>query len=133
MVSPLSPGNYPFGFFDFEIGCVPPYGTVTLTMIFPSTLPPNTVWVKVHDGTYSEIIPTSVAGNMLILTLTDADGDGFVNDPGGPKLPANHARPVGGYIEPADKLIVVAPYLALFGAIAAAVVMSRKKLRELGS
>jgi len=42
------------------------------------------------------------------------------------------AAPVGGFIEPADKLAIFAPYLALFGLVAIAVVIAKpwKKTRD---
>jgi hypothetical protein len=49
------------------------------------------------------------------------------NDPNFQPLPALPAGPVGGFMEPVNKLAVLAPYLALFGVIATVSVVVRKK------
>jgi hypothetical protein len=41
-------------------------------------------------------------------------------------FPIHVGAPVGGFVEPMNKLTVFAPYLALFGVVAAAVVVWKK-------
>jgi TolB protein len=68
--------------------------------------------------------------------IMNADGSGETdltpgmldaNDPNFQPLPALPAGPVGGFMEPVNKLAVLAPYLALFGVIATVSVVVRKK------
>ena len=91
-----------------------------MTVTFPSELPADTVWIKVKDNAYSIITPTLVAGNTLTLTLVDSDGDGVISDPGGPGVLGG---PVGGYVEPVNKLSIITPYVASFGVIATVAVV----------
>jgi hypothetical protein len=122
LVSPLPEGDYPYGFFSFAISGLSPDGTVIREVVFPGgDLPEDVVWVKVEENTY-RVINVEAAGATLTLTLT-ADQGGNAVDPGGPGVlagptPGSLPRPVGGFIEPADKLAVFAPYLALFGIVA---------------
>ncbi len=44
-----------------------------------------------------------------------------------PAPPTQAGPPVGGFVEPVNRLTVFAPYLALFGAIAAVAVVVWKK------
>jgi hypothetical protein len=59
------------------------------------------------------------------LTFT-ADASDMITDPGGraiPTVPPPSAGPVGGVVEPVNKLAVFAPYVALFGIMAAVTVV----------
>ncbi len=52
---------------------------------------------------------------------------------GTPAPPAKMGPPVGGFVEPVNKLGIVAPYLALFGAIAAVAIVVVKPSKKRGN
>ncbi len=70
-----------------------------------------------------------------IITLTfTASASGTITDPGGPAtLTVLPARPVGGVVEPVNKLTLLTPYLVVFGVVAAVavVIVTNRKRREL--
>jgi hypothetical protein len=45
---------------------------------------------------------------------------------------ASYSPPVGGFVEPVDKLTIFAPYLAVFGLVAAVAVVATKPWRREG-
>jgi hypothetical protein len=127
LVSPLPEGDYPYGFFSFAISGLSPGGTVIIEVVFPGgDLPEDVVWVKVEENTY-RVINVEAVGATLTLTLT-ADQEGDAVDPGGPGVLAGSVPgPVGGFLEPVNKLAVFASYLALFAVVASVAVVFWKR------
>jgi len=84
---------FPHGFYDWTVTGLTPSQTITMTMIFPQSVPAGAQYWKVIDGTWVDV--TSLLGdndgdNVLTLTITDGglgDADGIANgnisDPGG--------------------------------------------------
>ncbi len=95
---PPSGTNLFYGLFSFDITGIIPGSSATLTMTFPSNIPPGTTYWKYQSGhipTWYSITPDSINGNELKLTLTDGgigDSDntanGIISDPGAPSLPS---------------------------------------------
>ena len=91
--------DFPHGLFSFDICCLNPGATITVTITLPSAVPVGTQYWKCQNGNWVDC--TSLLGddngdNILTLTLTDgglgdADelADGKIADPGGPAV----ARP----------------------------------------
>ncbi len=85
------------------------------------------------DGT--KIVFMTERDSVLIM---NADGSGVhdltptmprAGQPDWQRLPAAPVAPVGGFLEPVNKLAVLAPYLALFGMVAAVAVVFWKRPR----
>lgn len=91
---------FPHGLVDFVLINGTPGSSATVTLTFPSALPPGSVWWKYGP---TATTPTAhwypypgavIAGNTVTLTITDdGDGDdayttpGQIADPGGPGVP----------------------------------------------
>jgi hypothetical protein len=123
-----------------------PAQTVTVTITLPTAIPPGDfAYYKCHNEAWSQL-PSNQASldatrKIITLTLTDGatpdDSDGLVNgqisDPGGPAIsvvPPQSAGPVGGVVEPVNKLTVYAPYLAIFGIVAAVAIVVVKPWKK---
>ena len=115
--------TFPHGMFSFQICCLTPGQTVTLTVTLPSAVPVGTLWWKYHNGQWSSLPNLDDNGNSTMkIRLTDggtgdSDGleDGFITDPGGPGNPMT----VGWETSPINKLAVLAPWVTLLAAILA--------------
>lgn len=128
--------TFPYGFFTFRITGLAVGQTVTVTLTLPSDLPTAASYWKYHasEGGWIQIPMGSNDGdNVITITLVDGglgDDDGIANgvivDQGGPGVPVP-VVPVGGVLTPVNKLVVFAPYLALFGVVAAVAVVVWKK------
>ena len=129
-VSPAPPAGltFPYGLFSFIIGEYPPGTTVYVTITLPSPLPAGSFsYWKFQSGAWTQFSSASLEPTRTIITLTfTADASGMITDPGGPAIltgPPPSAGPVGGAVEPVNKLTVIAPYLAVFGMVAAVAVI----------
>jgi hypothetical protein len=131
--------QFPVGLFSFTINTdtgFPAGQTVTVTITLASALPAGdfSYW-KVHGGSWVRL-PSGQASlssdrKTITLILTDGaspdDDDGAANrvivDPGGPAIAvAPTGAPVGGFMQPVNKLAVFAPYLFLGLAVLAVIV-----------
>jgi parallel beta-helix repeat protein len=117
-ISPRPAATFPHGLFSFNITCLTPGATVTVTVTLPSAVPAGTQWWKYDPSTHAWYsLPTSISGNNVTFALIDGtypgDLDAAVNsvivDPGGPGNPI----PVGGEWAPINTLQLLAPYIAL--------------------
>ncbi len=117
--------SFPHGFFSFDICCLEPGETVTVTITLPDNVPATTEYWKYQDGQWIDM--TSLLGdndndNVLTLTLTDGglgDDDGLANgeivDQGGPGF----FIPVGGEAYLVSHVSLMLPWIALAIAIIA--------------
>ena len=113
----------PHGLFSFQVVGLANGQQVTITVELPTAVPAGTRWWKYHSGQWHDYnVPITVAGNTITITLTDGgpgdadlSEDGIITDPGGPGYPLA----VGWETYPVNKAAVMAPWLALFGAIIA--------------
>ncbi|VVB92403.1 S-layer protein [uncultured archaeon] len=97
--APPEGANLYYGLFRFNITGVGLGGSVTLTLTFPDNLPVDTTYWKyganaTNAAPHWYIIPSTINGNTLTLTLTDGvDGDddlaanGRIRDDSGPSIP----------------------------------------------
>jgi len=94
-VSPTPSGcpvYLPYGVFSFNISCIDPGQTVTVTVTLPGPVPAGSVWWKYQNGSwYSLPIGDDDGDNIITITLTDGgqgDADeaanGQIIDDGGP-------------------------------------------------
>ncbi len=123
--------TFPHGMFEFQICCLTPGQTVTVTIELPEDVPMGYVWWKYQDGEWYWLPnETDDGDNIMTITLVDgglgdADGvaDGFIRDPGGPGNPEPDPDPapiaVGWEGSGVDKVAVMAPWIALFAAMIA--------------
>jgi hypothetical protein len=128
---PAAAGTFPDGLFSFTVSGLSPGQTVTVTITLSSPLPAGTFsYWKLQSGVWSQFSSASLDSTRTIITLTfTASGSGTVTDPGGPAFPSvvTTSAPVGGFVEAVNKVAVFAPYLALFGIVAAVAVVVWKK------
>ncbi len=137
-VSPAPPAGltFPDGLFSFTISGLAPRATVTVTLKLPAPLPAGSFsYWKFQSGVWSQYSSASLDSTRTIITLTfTASASGTITDPGGPAIvpPPPSARPVGGVVEPVNKLTLLTPYLAFFGVVAAVavVIVTDRKRRE---
>ena len=135
--------NFPHGFFSFDICCLEPGETATVTIELPDNVPVGTQYWKYHasEGGWIEIPMGSDDGDDVItITLVDGglgDDDGLANglivDSGGPgQPPPPPPVGVGGEAYPVSKLGILAPWLALVAAImaGAAIFMRRRRAQR---
>jgi len=135
---------FPHGLFSFMVEGLQSGGSVVVTITLPSPVPVGTQYWKYgptpDDHTphwYQLPVGDNDGDNAITITLVDGglgDDDlaanGVVVDIGGPAIPRAPARPpVGGVVTPVNKLCILAPYLALFGVIAAVAVVVGRDLR----
>ena len=114
--------TFPHGMFSFQICCLTPGQSVTLTVTLPSNVPVGTVWWKYDNGRWYSLPNLNDNGdNIMVIRLTDggvgdSDGaaDGFITDPGGPGNPMT----VGWDGSPTSKAAVMIPIIGLLAAIA---------------
>lgn len=99
--NPPAGQSFPYGVFGFTALSCGTGGTVTITLTYPQNLPPDTKYWKQIGGSWVDwTSQVTIAGNTVVLTLTDgAYGDtnplaGVISDPSGPAVPL--ATPVGG-------------------------------------
>ena len=111
----------PHGMFSFEICCIPPGGTVTLTVTLPDPVPLGTRWWKYQNGSWYWLpIGSDDGDNIITVTLQDGgQGDedavlGQITDDGGPGTGA-----VGWETYPTNKVRVLLPWIVLGAAIIA--------------
>jgi hypothetical protein len=123
-VPPGAPAGitFPHGMFSFQICCLTPGETVTLTVTLPSKVPIGTRWWKYQAGSwYSLPIGDDDGDNVITVTLQDGGaGDedsvpGQITDDGGP----GWGLGVGWETQSVNKLAVMTPWLALLAAILA--------------
>jgi hypothetical protein len=91
-----APTTFPFGLLDFVLLACNPGSTVTLSVQFPGTIPPGSVYWKygptsAQPAPHWYVLPASIAGNTVTFSITDGglgDDDlaanGTVVDQGGP-------------------------------------------------
>jgi hypothetical protein len=87
---------FPEGLFNFTIQGLPPGGSVTLTVTFPSALPAGIIWVNVMNRNLLgngivelRQLPASqvhIDGNNMTLTVTNASAEGVISLVGGPAI-----------------------------------------------
>jgi hypothetical protein len=116
------PGNFPDGFFSFNITGLQLGETVYVTITLPSNYAPTQYW-KYHasEGGWKQIPMTNLGPSQIKITLQDGglgDDDltqnGVIVDQGGPT-----GYPVGWETYPISRARVLAPWIALIVAIAA--------------
>ncbi len=92
------PENVAFrwGFIDFSVSGLEPYGSVDVTLVLPEHPPAGARYWKYEDDRYFPVEDASIQGREVTLTLTDHDGDGVVVDPGAVGVPATAAPSSGG-------------------------------------
>ena len=122
--APAAGVTFPHGMLNFTICCIPPGGTVTLTVTLPAAVPVGTVWWKYQNGGWYSLPNLSNDGDaIMVISLTDGgsgDGDavlGQITDDGGPGNPGA----VGWETRPINKVRVLLPWIALIAAIIAGV------------
>jgi hypothetical protein len=120
---------FPDGLFSFTISGLSPGATVTVTVTLSSPLPAGSFsYWKFQSGAWSQFSSASLDSTRTIITLTfTADASGTVTDPGGPVIVP---PPVGGVVEPVNKLAVFAPYVALLGLVSAVTVVVAKPWKK---
>jgi parallel beta-helix repeat protein len=119
---PNCPAALPHGLFSFNITGLTPGQNVTITVELPDPVPVGTKWWKYQNGSwYSLDLGSDDGDNTITVVLQDGvfPGDedsiaGQITDDGGPGTGS-----VGWETYPIDKLVVMAPWIALFGAIVA--------------
>lgn len=137
-VPPPAGWSFPFGVLElhFRVVQTPP-GFVTITIEFPQPFgagafaywkldPSTNTWVQM-PGTQ---VWLSSDRTTVILTLMDNHypddtnlvDPGSIYDPGAPAI-AHIGAPVGGLMEPVNKLSIIAPYMVLLGVILAVTVI----------
>ena len=128
--------TFPHGMFAFQICCLTPGQTVTLTVTLPSAVPVGTVWWKYDNGRWYSLPNLNDNGNnTMVIRLTDGgtgDSDsipGQITDPGGPGNPLT----VGWDGSPVNKAAVVAPWIALLAAMmaGASLLVSRRRRAQI--
>ena len=101
--TPPPPGNYPLGFFSWDITGFAPSKSVTVTITSPTTLHTQSHYFKLVGGTWVSI-PVSVHGNTITFTISDNgpfDGNptvGVISDPGAVVNPTDGKVTGGGNI-----------------------------------
>jgi len=125
--APAAGVTFPHGMFNFTICCIPPGGTVTLTVTLPAAVPVGTVWWKYQNGGWYSLPNLSNNGDaIMVISLTDGgsgDGDavlGQITDDGGPGNPGAGGA-VGWETYPVSKMHVLLPWIVLLAAIVAGV------------
>lgn len=130
-VPPPAGWSFPFGVLELHFSAVlTPPGIVTITIEFPQPFgagafaywkldPSTNTWVQMPG---IQVLLGSDR-TTVILTLIDNhypddtnSADALIDDPGASAIgPAG--APVGGFMEPVNKLSIIAPYMALLGVI----------------
>ena len=134
---PNEPVDLPYGVFSFDISCIDPGETVTVTIVLPGPVPRGASWWKYQNGSwYSLPIGDDDGDNTITVTLTDnGQGDedstlGQISDDGGP----GGGGAVGWETYPTSKVRVLAPWIALVLAIVASasllVVRRRRRVQS---
>jgi len=106
-----------------------------VTITFPSALPAGSqYWKYQEDKGWHRIPIVSRTTRSITIELTDGglgDADGMINgtivDPGGVGVPP---VPVGGTGHLVNRLVLLAPWLALAAVIAGAAVFARRRLTQ---
>ncbi len=132
--------TFPHGMFEFRITGLTPGETVTLTIELPDPgVDPDFVWWKYDEATgqWHSLDITIVDDHTIQLELTDGDypgdlsgvADGTIIDPGGPGNPEPPLvlPPVGGTGHLVNRLVLLAPWLALAAVVAGALVFVRRR------
>jgi len=137
--------QFPHGFFSFTITGLAPGATVTVMITLPYNVPVGTQYWRygpepgnLVDHWHQLPIGDDDGDNVITITLTDnglgdnilSGADGQIVDPGGPGFIDAAGAPVGGILVAANKLAIIAPYVTLFGVIAAVAVVAVWKRRE---
>jgi hypothetical protein len=140
--------QFPHGFFQFTITDLAPGASVTVTITLPSAVPVGTQYWKygpepgnLVDHWYQIPIGDDNGDNVITITLTDngrgddilTGTDSQIVDQGGPGSPGPTSpagAPVGGFMEPVNKLAIVTPYVALFGLVATVAVVIAKPWKK---
>ena len=138
--------EFPHGMFEFKITGLAEGETVTLTIELPDPgVEPDFVWWKYDEDTeeWHDLPISIINANTMQLELTDgvypgdlsAEADGTIVDPGGPGNPEPEPPfpvVVGWEGSRVNRLAVMAPWLALFGAMAgAALVVVRRRRAQI--
>jgi hypothetical protein len=80
---PNQPVDLPYGVFSFNISCIDPGETVTVTVTLPGPVPVGSVWWKYQNGSWYWLpIGDDDGDNVITVTLTDGgqgDADGIQN------------------------------------------------------
>jgi len=132
---------FPLGFFSFRITGLAIGQTVVVTITLPSAMPVGTQYWKYHEPegwiNVTSLLGDNDGDNVLTLTLTDGglgDDDGAANgtivDQGGPAIPPAGPPPaVGGTAYPPNKVVILAPWIALAAAIIAGATIFLRRRR----
>lgn len=100
-----APAAFPDGLFDFTTSSCTPGSTITMTVTWPTALPPGTRYFKygptpTNAAPHWYELPATISGNVTTFTITDGglgDDDlaanGTLVDQGGPGLPATPGAP----------------------------------------
>ncbi|MDE1863244.1 MAG: HYR domain-containing protein [Thaumarchaeota archaeon] len=101
--APPPPGNYPLGFFSWDITGFAPSTSVTVTVTSPTMLPGQSQYFKLIGGTWIPV-PVAVSGNTMTFTISDNgpyDGNpaaGVISDPAAVADPTSGRVTGGGNI-----------------------------------
>lgn len=102
--TPPPPGNYPLGFFSWDITGFAPATSVTVKVTSPTTLPSQSQYFKLIGGAWIPV-PVMLSGNNLTLTISDNgpyDGNptvGVISDPAAIADPTSGMVTGGGLID----------------------------------
>jgi len=128
--------TFPHAFFSFTVTGLAPGDSVTVTITLPSAVPVGTQYWKygptpgnLVDHWYQIPIGDDDGDDVIAVPLVDGGlgddivtvADGKIVDQGGPGSPSPATvtgTPVGGFLEPVNKLNVLTPYSALLGLVA---------------
>jgi hypothetical protein len=88
--------KFRWGFIDFTVTGLEPYGSVDVTLILPEQPPAGARYWKYEHDRYFVVDQASIQGREVTFNLTDDDGDGVVVDPGAVGVPATAASSSGG-------------------------------------
>ncbi len=88
--------EFRWGFIDFSVSGLEPYGSVEVTLVLPDNLPDGARYWKYEHDRYFMVDGAAIQGREVTFRLTDDDGDGVVVDPGAVGVPATVGSSSGG-------------------------------------
>ncbi len=88
--------DFRWGFIDFTVSGLPPFGSAEITLIAPEDIPEGARYWKHERDRYFSLDDAVIEGRKVTFILTDDDGDGIAVDPGAVGIPAVGGSSGGG-------------------------------------